>query len=114
MTGRSKIELKNLSMKAPAILSKAGIKFAMMTDHPVIPIQYLAVQASLAVKEGLNEMEALKSITINAAEFTGISDKLGSLEEGKDADIVIWSKFPLDWQTSPKYVIINGKIVYKK
>jgi len=114
ITGKSKIELKNLSMKAPAILSKAGVKFAMMTDHPVIPIQYLPVQAALAVREGLDKMEALKSITITAAEFTGIDDKVGSIEVGKDADLVIWSDFPLDWRASPKYVIINGKIIYKK
>ncbi len=114
ITERSKIELKNLSMKAPSILEKANIKFALMTDHPVIPIQYLPIQAALAVREGLNELTALKSITITAAKFTGIDDRVGSIEEGKDADLVIWNNFPLDWQAIPEYVLINGKIVHKK
>jgi imidazolonepropionase-like amidohydrolase len=92
---RSKVELKNMTFKAPGILSKAGVKVAMMTDHPVIPIQYLPVCAAIAVKEGMEEMEALKSITINAAEITGIADRVGSLEPGKDADIVIFDGHPL-------------------
>lgn len=113
LTSRPKIELKNLTMKAPSILEKEGIKFAMMTDHPVIPIQYLPVCASLAVREGLSESEAMKSITINAAEFTGISDRVGSIEIGKDADIVVWSGNPLDSRSKPVAVVINGKIVHK-
>ena len=72
LTERSKVELKNLSFKAPAILSKAGLKVAIMSDHPVIPIQYLPVCASLAVREGMDEMEALKAITINAAWVSGV------------------------------------------
>ena len=68
LTERGKPELKNLTMRAPAILHRAGVKFALMTDHGVIPEQYLAVQAGLCVREGLPEMEALRAITINAAE----------------------------------------------
>ena len=75
---RSKVELKNMTFKAPGILSKAGVKVAMMTDHPVIPIQYLPVCAAIAVKEGMDEMDALRSITINAAEITGIDDRVGA------------------------------------
>lgn len=108
---RSKVELKNMTFKAPGILSKAGVKVAMMTDHPVIPIQYLPVCAAIAVKEGMDEMEALKSITINAAEITGISDRVGSLEPGKDADIVIYDGHPLDFKTKTVWVLIDGHMV---
>ena len=114
ITERSKIELKNLSMKAPAILEEEGVEFALMTDHPVIPIQYLPVQAALAVREGLSRDKALKAITINAAKFNGIDDRVGSLEVGKDADIVIWNNYPLDWQAKPLQVLVNGKVILKK
>ncbi|WP_129724826.1 amidohydrolase [Xylanivirga thermophila] len=114
LSSREKIELKNLSFKAPAILSKAGVKVAMMTDHPVIPVQYLPVCASIAVREGMDEMEALKSITINAAEITGISDRVGSLEVGKDADIAIFTGNPLDIRSKTEYVFIDGNLVFKR
>jgi imidazolonepropionase-like amidohydrolase len=107
-TERTKVELKNLSFKAPGILHKAGIKFAIMTDHPVIPIQYITVCAALSVREGLDEEEALRAITINAAELTGIADRVGSLEKGKDADIAVFSGNPLDFRTKAEAVFING------
>jgi imidazolonepropionase-like amidohydrolase len=110
---RSKVELKNMTFKAPGILSKAGVKVAMMTDHPVIPIQYLPVCAAIAVKEGMDEMDALRSITINAAEITGIDDRVGSLEQGKDADIVIFDGHPLDFRTRAVWVFIDGYAVKK-
>ena len=110
---RSKVELKNMTFKAPGILSKAGIKVAMMTDHPVIPIQYLPVCAAIAVKEGMDEMEALKAITINAAEITGVDDRVGSLELGKDADIVIYDGHPLDFRSKTVWVFIDGHAVKK-
>jgi imidazolonepropionase-like amidohydrolase len=111
LTDRAKIELKNQSTKTPGILSKAGIKTAIMTDHPCTPIQYLTLCAAIAVKEGMDEYEALKAITINAAEITGIADRVGSLEVGKDADIVIMDGFPLDLKSRVLYTIINGQVV---
>ncbi|MGI6161182.1 MAG: amidohydrolase [Christensenellales bacterium] len=114
LSERSKIELKNLTFKAPAIMHEAGIKFAIMTDHPVIPVQYLPVCAALAVREGLDEMEALRSITINAAQITGIADRVGSIEVGKDADIVIFDGHPLDFRTKTEKVLINGNVVYER
>lgn len=112
-TDRSKVELKNLTFRAPGILSRAGIKVAMMSDHPVIPNQYLSVCAALAVREGMDETEALKSITINAAEITGIGDRVGSLEPGKDADIVLYDGNPLDFRAKTIWVFIDGKAVKK-
>lgn len=113
LSDRSKVELRNMTFKAPGILSKAGVKVAMATDHPVIPQQYLPVCAAIAVKEGMDEMEALKSITINAAEITGIADRVGSLEPGKDADVVVYDGHPLDIRTKTVWVFINGHAVKK-
>ncbi|MEA4827104.1 MAG: amidohydrolase [Clostridium sp.] len=113
LTSRSKIELKNKSFSTPAILSKNGVKISIMTDHPVTPIQYLPICAGLAVKEGLDMKEALKAITINAAEICGVSDRVGSIETGKDADIAIFDGNPLEILTSTLYTIINGEVVYR-
>ena len=111
LTDRSKIELKNQSPKAPGIISGSGIKTAIMTDHPCTPVQYLPLCAAVAVKEGMDEVEALKAITINAAEITGIADRVGSLETGKDADIIILDGPPLELKTKVLYTIINGQVV---
>lgn len=113
LTSRSKIELKNKSFSTPAILSKNEVKISIMTDHPVTPIQYLPICAGLAVKEGLDMKEALKAITINAAEICGVSDRVGSIETGKDADIAIFDGNPLETLTSTLYTIINGEVVYR-
>jgi len=114
LTRRSKIELKNLSFKNPGILSKNGITVALMTDHPVIPIQYLTLCATLSVKEGMDEYEALKSITINPALILGINDRVGSIETGKDADIVIMNGHPFDTFSAVEMVLVNGDVAYKQ
>ena len=113
LSNRSKVELLNLTFETPGILSKAGIKVAIMTDHPVIPLQYLPVCAGIAAREGMDEEEALKAITINAAEILGIADKVGSLEVGKDADIVIYSGHPFDLRSKVEFVMVNGEVVKK-
>lgn len=112
LTDRSKIELRNLSMTAPRTLYENGIKFAMMTDHPVIPEQYLPVCAALAVREGLPEKAALEAITINAAEIVGIGDRVGSLEVGKDADIAVYYGHPFDFRARCVMTLVNGEIVF--
>jgi len=114
LTDRSKIELRNQSLKAPGILSKAGVKVAIMTDHPCVPIQYLSLCAAMAVREGMDEGEALKAITANAASIAGICDRVGSIETGKDADIVIFDGHPLEIKSRVSVTIINGKIVYER
>lgn len=112
LSDRSKIELRNLSMTAPRTLYENGIKFAMMTDHPVIPEQYLPVCAALAVREGLPEKAALEAITINAAEIVGIGDRVGSLEVGKDADIAVYYGHPFDFRGRCVMTLVNGEIVF--
>jgi imidazolonepropionase-like amidohydrolase len=114
LTDRSKPELRNQTIKNPAILSDMGLKVSITTDHPCVPIQYLSVSAVMAVKEGMNEEKALESITINPALATGISSRVGSLELGKDADIVIFDGNPLDLKSKVMVTIINGEIVYKQ
>ena len=109
---RSKIELKNLSMSAPRILEQAGIPFAMMTDHPVIPIQYLPLCCAMAVREGLSEETAFASITKNAAEIVGIADRVGTLEAGKDGDIAVFSGHPFDFRSRCIRTYVNGKPVF--
>lgn len=108
---RSKVELKDKSFKTPVQLLEFGVKVALMTDHPVIPIQYLWLCAALAVKEGMPEEEALKAITINAAEILGVDDRVGSLEVGKDADLLILSGSILEVSTRVEKVLINGEEV---
>jgi imidazolonepropionase-like amidohydrolase len=114
LTDRSKIELRNQSLKNPGELASSGIKVAIMTDHPCVPVQYLVLCAAMAVREGMTEEDALKAVTINAAEITGIADRVGSLEAGKDADIAVFSGHPLDIRSKAVMTIINGKIVYDK
>jgi len=114
LTDRSKIELRNQSLQTPAILSKNGIKVAIMTDHPCVPVQHLCLCAAIAAREGMEEKEALKAITINAAEITGISDRVGSIQKGKDADLVIFNGNPLEIKSQVQKTIINGAIVYER
>ena len=115
LSERSKFELKNLTFETPKILNEAGIKVAITTDSPVIPLQYLPLCAGLAHKAGMDEIEALKAITINPAEIIGIDDRVGSIEVGKDADLVIFHKNPLkDVDAQTFMTIIDGNIVYSR
>ena len=114
LSDRSKIELRNMTFEAPGILSRAGLKVAIMTDHPVIPVQYLPVCAAIAVREGMDEMEALRAITINAANIVGLGDRLESIEPGKDADLVIMDGHPLEFMTRVEMVFVNGQVAYKR
>ena len=112
---RSKYELKNKTFDTPRVLYEAGIKIAINTDSPVIPLEHLSLCAGLAHKAGLPMIEALKAITINAAEIVGIDDRVGSIEVGKDADIVIFDGNPIKDVDSKTYMtIIDGKIVYRR
>jgi len=108
---RSKFELKNKSFTTPGILNKAGVKVAIMTDAPVIPLQHLNMCAALAVRSGMDENEALKAITINPAEILKIDNKVGSIKVGKDADLAIWDNHPFNIQSRAIMTVINGKVI---
>jgi len=114
MTGRVKVELSDMSFKTAGILASSGVKVALMSDHPVVPTKNATIYAALAIKEGLDPQEALKAITINPAEILGVDDKVGSIEEGKDADLVIYNGHPLDITSNIEKVLINGNIVENK
>ena len=111
LTDRSKPELKNLSFETYKNLSDRGMSVAIITDHPEIPIENLPLCAALAVSHGMDETKALEAITVNAAKNCGIYDRVGSLEEGKDADIAVFSDLPVHFGAVCKMVFINGESV---
>jgi imidazolonepropionase-like amidohydrolase len=108
LTHATKYELRNKTFETPGILSKAGCLVSIITDAPVIPQQYLALCAGLAVKNGMDKYEALKAITINPAKHLGIDARVGSLEVGKDADIILTRGDILELETEVLTVFING------
>lgn len=112
-THATKFELQNKTFETPGILANLGCQVSIITDSPVIPQQYLPLCAGLAVKSGMDPYEALKAITIHPAKHLGIADRVGSLLEGKDADIVITNGNPLSFETDIKYVLIDGKLIHK-
>lgn len=112
---KSKIELANKSFATPGELTRAGVKVSIITDAPVIPLGNLPLCAGMAVRAGMDIEDAWKAITINPAESVGISDRVGSLEVGKDADVVIHNGNPLTEVTSTvATAIIDGKVIYQE
>jgi len=109
---RSKPELANMSLETPMILAMHGVKVAICTDHPVIPIQYLPLCAGLAVKGGMPPEAALQAITINPAQIAGIDHRVGSLTPGKDADIVVTTAHPINLLSRVKAVFVEGKRIH--
>ncbi|MBO1627290.1 amidohydrolase [Bacillus arachidis] len=114
LTRRSKIELKNKSWDTYHTLSKYGIEVSITTDHPYTPIQYLNVCAAIAVREGLDEKIALEGITILPARNLRLEERIGSIETGKDADLVLWTHHPFHYLAKPVLTMIDGKIIYRK
>lgn len=112
LTSRNKIEVQNIAFKTAGILEKEGVLLAITTDHPVSLIQTLPLCAGLAVKAGLSMAEGYRAITINPAKICGVDDRVGSLEVGKDADIVIFSGNPMKIFTRTLCTIIDGQVVY--
>jgi imidazolonepropionase-like amidohydrolase len=113
LLSRSKYELRNLTPKNPGIMARAGVKVAIQTDGQSA-VKFLPINAALAAREGMPEEEALKAITINAAEIIGVADRVGSLEVGKDADIVIFSGHPFDYRTVAELVLVDGQVAYRR
>lgn len=114
LTSKTKIELRNKTWETPLKLWQAGVHFCIITDHPVIPIEYLVLCASLACRAGLPADEALKAVTIYAAEHLGIDDRVGSIEPGKDADLAVWDGDPLDSRVRAVRTYINGECAYRR
>ncbi|WP_223695222.1 amidohydrolase [Leifsonia poae] len=112
-TSRSKVELRDRAIANLATLAAAGVRIAITTDHPVVPINFLVHQASLAVKEGLPRQTALEALTVNPASFLRLDERIGSLTPGLDGDVVIWSGDPLDVNSRAEQVFIEGAEVYR-
>jgi len=110
---RAKVELREMTPKNPGIMARAGVKVSIQTDE-MSAVQYLTINAALAVREGMDEEAALRGITINAAEIIGVADRVGSLEPGKDADLVVFSGHPFDYRTVAELVIVDGQVAYKR
>ena len=108
LTFASKFELQNKSWETPGVLANAGCHVSIITDNSVIPQQYLPLCAGMAVKAGMDPFDALKAITINPAEHIGVADRVGSLEVGKDADVVITNGCPFEVMTEVRAVFIDG------
>lgn len=112
MSTRSKIELADKGWQTLTAFAEAGVPFSLTTDHPVVGIEHLTTSAILAVKNGLSEDQALQAITINAAKHLGVEDRVGSIEEGKDADFVLWSGDPFDLRSKVEQTYINGELIF--
>ncbi|QNE34233.1 amidohydrolase [Leifsonia shinshuensis] len=112
-TSRSKVELRDRAIANLAHIAAAGVRVAITTDHPVVPINFLVHQASLAVKEGLPRETALEALTVNPASFLGLDDRVGALKPGLDGDVVVWSGDPLDVNSRAEHVFIDGAEVYR-
>lgn len=111
---KTKIELSHKSFTTPGVLYKAGVPISIITDAPVIPLEYLSMCAGFAFSAGLPYEEAWRAITINPATQTGIGDRVGSLEVGKDGDVVIWAADPLVTVGAEAYVtVVDGKAAYR-
>ncbi|MGE5454649.1 MAG: amidohydrolase [Methylocystaceae bacterium] len=111
LTNRAKVEMKEISLANAARLWEAGVDFCFMTDHPVIPVGLLVVQAALTVREGLPESVAFQALTSRAAAILGIDKELGTVEVGKKADLVLWSGHPFDFRSKPEMVWVEGSKV---
>ncbi|MBQ9335995.1 MAG: amidohydrolase [Lentisphaeria bacterium] len=114
MTNASKVELRNRTFATPGILQKAGCQVSIITDSPVTPQEYLGLVAGLAVRDGMDPFGALQAITVNPARHLGIEDRVGSIEPGKDADLIFCTGSILESFTLVKRVILNGETVVNK
>ncbi|MEG6585465.1 amidohydrolase [Dendrosporobacter sp. 1207_IL3150] len=112
ITARVKVELKDRTYQTPALLHQAGVKIALITDHPFLPVSSLRLEAALAIREGLPRDIAMKAITQNAADIIGVGDRIGSIEKGKDADLAIFDGDPFAISTQIEHVFINGQSVF--
>ena len=113
LLSRGKYEVKGLTPQNPGTMAKAGVRVAIQTDE-TSAVKYLTINAALAVREGMPEEDALKAITINAAEIIGVAERVGSLEAGKDADVVVFSGHPFDYRTVVEMVWVDGQAVYRQ
>ncbi len=111
LSDRSKPELAELTPKSPVILHESGIPVCISTDHPETPLKFFLTCGIEALKNGMSENDVLRAMTIQGAQIAGISHRVGSIEAGKDADILIFTGNPFDYKTELEYVIVDGKVI---
>ncbi len=111
LTGRLSVEMSRMSHRAPVVLEQAGVTYCISTDAPPVPIQFLPTSAASAVREGLDPEAALRAVTITPARVLGIDERVGSLEPGKDADIVVYGGSPFNLMSRIELVMMDGEIV---
>jgi imidazolonepropionase-like amidohydrolase len=107
------VELKDMGYHTHVLLANAGVPFSIISAHPIIPETYLHIAAGLAVREGLPDDTALRALTEFPAKMLGLSERMGSLDVGKDADLVVWSEDPFEFMSQVCYTVINGSIVWQ-
>ncbi|MDD4588176.1 MAG: amidohydrolase [Heliobacteriaceae bacterium] len=112
LVNRAKVEMREISPATAGVLQRAGVPVALTTDHPVVPVRYLAICAGLAVQHGMDELAALQAISLTPARLLGLDQRVGSLEKGKDADFVIWSGHPFDTRSRVEQVWVKGRPVW--
>ncbi len=112
LVGKVKVELRHAEFRNAAVLARAGVELSLVTDHPVVPIGQARVQAALAVREGLDPEAALRALTLNPARALGVDDRIGSIEPGKDADLVLWDGDPLQLPSRVMAAFIRGRRVF--
>jgi imidazolonepropionase-like amidohydrolase len=110
---RGRQEAKDVGFHLPLKLIEAGVKTAIVSGHPELPAQYLNLAAGLAVREGISEAQAYRAVTLTAAEIIGVADRVGSIEPGKDADLVLWDGDPLEAMTKVAWTMVEGKVVHE-
>lgn len=114
LTDKSNFELINRNSSSPAIFLNKGFNISLITNHPDIPIDFLPICAAIGIKDGMSFEEAVKAITINPAKILGIDNRVGSIEVGKDADLVVFDGDPFKARTKTVLTIIDGKIAYRR
>lgn len=112
MWHRAKVETWNISLETAGILAKAGCRVSIISDHPFHPIQFLSTAAAMCWANGMSEEDALRAVTLTPAETLGVADRVGSLDEGKDADFVVWSGHPFQIRSKVEQVFIGGVKVF--
>ena len=113
MSSRSKVELRRRGFETPGLLERAGVRVCLITDHPVTGLEYLPLCAGLAVRAGMSREGALRAITLEPARVLGVADRIGSLEPGKSADLVVHRGHPFDLASRPVMVMVAGKVVVR-
>ncbi|MEN6351803.1 MAG: amidohydrolase [Syntrophomonas sp.] len=110
LVNRAKVEMKEVSFQTAALLAERGVEFSLITDHPVIPVEHLRVCAALAVREGLDENLAIQAISSIPARLLRVNEELGSIKEGKRADLVIFDGHPFDFKSRVVMVMVDGEL----